>query len=104
MRLLYYLLLLFLFIFLGLFPKDESWNIISTVFFWLIGIGYLTEVVGKNLSIDQLMKHGLFFFILGTALLTFGIFAMGEIFFKLSFLVFILGIIWSFVNYKKVST
>lgn len=97
----YYLILFSSFIFLALFPTDEYWNLISTVFIWLIGIGYLIRILAKNIPIDQLMKHGLIFFVIGVMLLALGIFVAGEIFLKLSFLVFILGVIGSFINYKK---
>lgn len=98
---LYYLSLFSLFVFLALFPTDESWNSISAVFFWLIGIGYLIRIFTRNIPIDQLMKHGLIYFVIGAVISTLGIFVAGEIFLKLSFLVFILGLIGAFMNYKK---
>ncbi len=97
---LYYLILLCSFIFLALFPTDENWNIISAVLFWLVGIGYLIRIFGRNISINQLMKHGLIFFVIGVVISTLGIFVAGEILLKLSFLVFILGIIGAFIDYK----
>lgn len=98
---LYYLILLSLFIFLGLFPSNEYWNLISNVFFGLIGIGYLLNILLKNISIEQLMKHGLTYFVIGVVISTIGIFVGGEILFKLSFLVYMLGILGSFINYNK---
>ncbi len=98
----YYLILFFSFIFLAIFPTDEYWSLISTVFFWLIGIGYFIRIFAKNISIDQLMKHGLIFFVIGAVISTLGIFVAGELLLKLSFLVFILGIIGSFINYEKI--
>lgn len=98
---LYYLTLLFLFIFSALFPSDEYWNILSTVLFWLVGIGYLIRIFTRNISIDQLTKHGLIYFVTGAVISTLGIFVAGEILLKLSFLVFMLVIIGSFMNYRK---
>lgn len=97
----YYLILFSSFIFLALFPADENWSLISAVLFWLIGIGYLIRIFARNISIDQLMKHGLIFFVIGVVISTLGIFVAGEIFLKLSYLVFILGAIGSFINYKN---
>ena len=94
----YYLILFFSFIFLALFPTDENWSLISTVVFWVIGIGYLIKIFARNISIDHVMKHGLIFFVIGVVISTLGIFVAGEILLKLSFLVFILGIIGSFIN------
>ena len=98
----YFSILFLLFIFLAPFPSDEYWNIISVVFFWLIGIGYLIRIFTKSISIDQLMKHGLIFFAIGVLVSTVGIFVAGEILLKLSFLLFMLGIIGSFMNYRKI--
>lgn len=97
----YYLFLSSSFIFLTLFPANEYWNIISAVFIWSIGIGYLIRIFTKNLSIDQLMKHGLIYFVIGAVISASGIFVAGEIMFKLSFLVFTLGVIGSFINYRN---
>lgn len=97
----YYSILFSLFIFLALFPTNEYWNLISIVFFWLIGIGYLIRIFARNISIDQLMKHGLICFVIGVVISTLGIFVAGEILLKLSFLVFILGVIGLLINYKN---
>lgn len=98
----YYLILFSSFIFLALFPTDGNWSLISTVFFWLIGFGYLIKIFAGNISIDQLMKHGLICFVIGAVISTLGIFVVGEILLRLSFLVFMLGVIGSFIDYKKV--
>lgn len=98
----YYLFLFCAFIFLALYPTDEYWNIISTVFIWLVGILYLIRIFTKKMFSSQLMKHGLIYFVIGVVISTLGIFVAGEILFKLSFLVFIFGAIGSFVEYKKV--
>lgn len=101
MKCFYYFILLSLLIFLSLFAGDDYWNFASALFFGLIGIGYLIKMFTKNISIDQLMKHGLIYFMIGVVVSSTGIFVGGEIFLKLSFLVFMMGIIGSLVNYKN---
>lgn len=101
-KLSYYFILLCIFTFLSLFPTDENWNLTFSIFFWMVGIYYLIRIITRNITIDNLMKQGLFFFIVGSIISILGIFVAGEILMKLSFLSFMLGMIESFIDYKRV--
>lgn len=99
-KILYFLFLFCLIIILTLFPGDEYWNLFSATFFWLIGIRYIIKILLRTISIDQIMGEGLIVFIVGIVVSTAGLFVLGEILLKLSFLMFGLGLISSIISYK----
>lgn len=98
----YYIILAVIFTVIIVFPFDEYKSAATALFFWMLFLGYLIQMVVNKISINDVFKQGLIAFFLGSLMGSVGLMDLAELVFKLSFLLFFTGIIGALVKYHKI--